>query len=82
MREKPEANKHRKTVAIVSLVGILLTFSSLAWVWHSSLEEYRQHFNYDAYDRSDMLVEYLDEQLLELDGLKRFIEGKTNRIVT
>jgi len=69
--------KHRIAISLTILSGILLTFFIFAYAWKTSVSEYRERFRYDVAIRSNSIMEYLDAQLLELDALRRFIEGTT-----
>ena len=68
--------KPRFTVAMVLMVGVLLTFALSSLIWLDARKDYRERFDYDASMRVGLIVKYLDTQLQDIDSLKRFIEGK------
>ena len=60
---------------VVLLTGILLTVSISGWALHVASREYNERFRRDAATRIDVIKEYLDVQVLDLDALRRFLEG-------
>ncbi|MDR3579955.1 MAG: CHASE domain-containing protein [Oryzomonas sp.] len=70
--------KHRIAIFLTILCGSLMTFFIFAYAWKTTVKEYRETFRYDATIRNNLIIEYLDAQLLELDALRRFIEGETH----
>ena len=63
------------TLVVVFLTGILLTACISGWALHVATREYDEKFRRDADMRIDVIKEYLDAQLLDLDALRRFLEG-------
>ena len=66
---------NRTSVVIVLLAGVLITGAIFSWARREAIREYDQKFHVDAAMRSDLIAEYIKEQLQDLDGLRRFIEG-------
>jgi len=59
---------------VVFLTGILLTALISGWALQVTSREYKERFRRDAVMRADIIKEYLDVQLLDLDALHRFLE--------
>jgi len=62
-------------LVVVSLAGILLTAAISGWALHVAAREYDEKFHREAGMRIEVIKGYLDAQLLDLDALRRFLEG-------
>ncbi len=67
--------ERRAAPRLVARVGIVLTLFLFSLGYAVSWRDYRKKFIADASKRAEDVVEALQDRLLELDGLRRFIKG-------
>ena len=63
------------TPRLVARVGIAMTLLLFCGGYYTAWRDYHKQFVLDASERSADVVEALQDRLLELDGLRRFIKG-------
>ena len=63
------------TPRLIAQLGVTLTLLLFSWEYHNAWRDYHQQFIADASERAADVVDTLQDRLLELEGLKRFIQG-------
>ncbi len=57
------------------VIGIVLTLLLFSFGYYNAWQDYHKQFIADASERTADVIEALQDRLLELDGLRRFIKG-------